>query len=297
MSQAGGKQMPSFDDVSRALAAAQLTELAGHVEALTRPAIRLSLKTVEQSAAAIGASRIGGQPDMPPGTVWPSKQGAPMSFAGQIRLEETAPYDAAHLLPAAGLLAFFYDAGQETYGADPGDRAGFQVLYFAGELANLQRQPFPEALPATARFQPCAVTCAATLTAAQAPDLEIPGLAWSPDAQKRYEAAIGGVAGLASQPQGGPHSQLLGFPDTLQDDMRMECQLASHGIGMDQADSDPRTTALAAGATNWQLLLQLDSEPQAGMRWADAGMLYYWVERDALRAGTFDNVWVVLQSD
>lgn len=290
--------MSSFDDVSRALAAAQLTELAGHIEALVRPAIRLSLKTVEQSTTAIGTSRIGGQPDLPPGTPWPAKQGAAMSFVGQVRLEEAAPYDAAHLLPAAGLLSFFYDAGQETYGADPADRAGFQVLSVAGEgLAKLQRQPFPAALPPAARFQPCAVTFTATLTAAQSPELEIPGLTWSPDAQQRYEAAIGGVAGLPSQPPGGPRSQLLGFPDTLQDDMRMECQLASHGVGMGQAGSDPRTPALAAGAANWQVLLQLDSEPQAGMRWADAGMLYYWVEREALRAARFDNVWVVLQSD
>lgn len=291
--------MASPDDVSRALAAAQLTELAGKVDALARPAIRLGLKIVEQSSAAIGSSRVGGQPDLPPGTSWPAKQGAPMSFVAQVRMEEAAPYDTAHLLPPTGLLAFFYDAAQETYGTDPTDQAGFQVLYFATDLARLQRLPFPEALPASARFQPCAVTFSNELTVAQSPDLEIPGLSWPPDAQKRYEAAIGGVAGVASQsqPQGGPRSQLLGFPYTLQDDMRVQSQLASHGVSMDQAGSDPRTAALSAGAPNWQLLLQLDSEPQAGMRWADAGMLYYWIEREPLRSATFDNVWVVLQSD
>lgn len=289
--------MASLDDVSRALAAAQLTELAGKVDALARSAIRLGLKAMEQSSAAIGSSRVGGQPDLPPGTTWPTKQGAPMSFVAQVRMEEAAPYDTAHLLPSTGLLAFFYDAAQETYGTDPADLAGFQVLYVATDLARLQRLPFPEALPASARFQACAVTFSNELTVTQSPDLEIPGLSWSPDAQKRYETAIGSVAGLAIGSQGGPRSQLLGFPYTLQDDMRVQCQLASHGISMDQAGSDPRTATLSAGAANWQLLLQLDSEPQAGMRWADAGMLYYWIERDALRSATFDNVWVVLQSD
>lgn len=286
--------MISADDVGRALAAAHLTELLTHVDALTRPAIRLGIQAATTADVALGTSRIGGQPDLPPGTPWPEKAGVPMSFTCQIRLEEAHAYDVANLLPPIGLLSFFYDAAQETYGADPADRDGFRVYMFSGNLANLQRQPFPDALPAGARFQSCAVTFSSELTIAQSPPLEIPGLAWSPQQQTTYEAA---VAGLPGQQPSGPRSQLLGFPNTLQDDMRIECQLASHGVGVDNADSDPRTGGLSSGAGNWQLLLQLDSEPQAGMRWGDAGMLYYWIERDALHAGAFDRAWVVLQSD
>lgn len=290
--------MASIEDLGNALQAANLTELASHVEALARPAIRLSLRAAgapgSDSGSAVGSSRIGGEPDLPPGTPWPAKQGAPMAFVGQIRLEEAAPCDTAHLLPPAGLLSFFYDAAQETYGADPADREGFRVLYFSGNVAGFQRQPPPQALAPAARYQPCAVTFATELTIAPSPPLEIAGLVWSPEQQQRYEAAT--AAALGQQPSG-PRSQMLGFPTQLQDDMRLGCQLASHGVGMDAAATDPRTAALTPGAANWELLLQVDSEPAAGMNWADAGMLYYWVERDALRAGTMDNAWVVLQSD
>jgi uncharacterized protein YwqG len=199
----------------------------------------------------------------------------------------------AHELPPTGLLLYFYDADQATYGDNPADRAGFHVSYVRENLANLQRQPYPPSLALSSRFTPCAVTYATTLTVAPTPAPEIPGLAWSPDLQKRYEAALS----AAGWQQSGTQNQLLGIPNTLQDDMHIECQLASRGISMASAASDPRTSELSPGAANWQLLLQVDSDPQAGMRWADAGMLYYWIERDALRAANFGNVWVVLQSN
>jgi uncharacterized protein YwqG len=283
------------EDVRAALAAAGLTPLLDHLDALARPAIHLTTRAVDQAAIPVGSSQVGGQPDLPPGAAWPAKRGTPMSFVAQIRLEEAHPYDTLHLLPATGLLSFFYDAQQATYGTDPSDREGFRALYAPpADLARLQRQSFPAALPTSARFIPCAVSYSATLTLAQEPPLELPGLAWTPDQQKQYESALASLAGQQPPP---PRDQLLGIPDTLQDDMRVQCQLASHGVSIESAASDPRTESLASGAANWQLLLQMDSDGHAGMRWADAGMLYYWIERDALSAASFDNVWAVLQSD
>jgi uncharacterized protein YwqG len=284
----------SPDTLRSALGTAGLTGLLDHLDALTRPAIHVTTRAVDQSAVAPGASALGGQPDLPRGVAWPAKQGAPLSFIAQIRLEETHPYDAAHLLPVSGLLSFFYDAQQSTYGTDPADRDGFRVLYTPGSLAGQQRVPFPAALPATDRFTPCAVSYSSQMTLAQQPDLEIPSLAWTPDLQQRYDSAVASLPGGGQQPT--PQDQLLGFPNTLQDDMRLQCQLASHGIAMQNAATDPRTQALAPGASNWLLLLQVDSDPHAGMRWGDGGMLYYWIERDALQRASFDNVWAALQT-
>jgi uncharacterized protein YwqG len=282
------------EDIRRALASARLATLSDHVDALVRPALWLSARVAPQASIPAGTSQLGGQPDLPPGLAWPAKQGAPLSFVAQIRLEDAHPYDTAHLLPPTGLLSFFYDAKQTTYGTDPSDRSGFHVFYLSGNRADLQRQPFPTALPASARFAPRAVTFSTALTMSQTPALEIPGLAWSADQQQQYEAAL---AALPRPQQPAPQHQLLGFPNTLQDDMRIECQLASHGVSMDNAATDPQTPTLSPGASNWILLLQIDSDEQAGMRWQSAGMLYYWIERDALRQGRFDDTWVVLQSD
>ena len=43
------------------------------------------------------------------------------------------------------------------------------------------------------------------------------------------------------------------------------------------------------------LLLQLDTDDDAGMTWGDCGMLYFWITKQDLEAGRFENTWMVLQ--
>lgn len=286
----------TLDYLRYALAATGLSDLLAHVDTLAQPAIHLTTHAVAQdSAIAVGASTLGGQPDLPPGTAWPAKQGAPLAFVAQLRLEEVAPYDSAHALPARGLLSFFYDAAQETYGGSPADRDGFHVFYIA-DAAGVQRQPFPAALPASARFTPCAVTFSNEVTLPETPTVALPDITWTPEQQKTYEAVLADLPGAAQQ-HALPQDQLLGYPDTLQDDMRLECQLASHGVDVSQLETDPKAKTLIPGADDWTLLLQVDSDGQAGMRWGDGGMLYYWIEQHALRSADFSNVWCVLQTE
>lgn len=282
----------TMDYLRYALAATGLNDLLAHVNTLAQPAIRLTTRAVAQNAIAVGSSALGGQPDLPPGTAWPSKQGASLAFIAQIRLEEVTSYDTAHALPAKGLLSFFYDAAQETYGGSPADRAGFHVFYTA-DAAGVQRASFPAALPANARFTPCALTFASVVTVPETPTVALPTITWTPDQQKTYEAVLADLPGGAPAPS----NQLLGYPDTLQDDMRIECQLASHGIDVSQMATDPKAKTLIPGADDWTLLLQVDSDGQAGMNWGDAGILYYWIEQNALRAADFSNVWCVMQSE
>jgi uncharacterized protein YwqG len=261
------------------------------LDRLLQPAIRIRTQPADEATIPSGASKLGGLPDLPQGSAWPAGKGKPLAFIGQIRLEDARGCAAALALPPSGTLSFFYDAAQETYGADPADRGGWQVLYFAAD-ASLIRTPAPTELPQEARYHACAVTLTDELTLPVQPELEIPSLDWTDDELANYEQAWATFP--APEEHGTIHNRLLGHPDTLQDDMRLECQLASNGVN---AMDDPRVTRLSAGAMDWRLLLQVDSDPNAGMRWASAGMLYFWIQEQALRARQFDNVWVVLQSD
>jgi uncharacterized protein YwqG len=214
-----------------------------------------------------------------------------MSFVGQIRLDDARPFDANHQLPASGLLSFFYDARQQTYGADPKDRGGWQVYYFA-DASQAQRTEAPAVLPDDARFKPCALTFASELTMPLEPHLERADLTLSADEQKAYDTFLSSFP--TAQGSRGVRNRMLGYPDTIQDDMRPQAQLVSHGL---TNSADPRAKALLSSANDWTLLLQVDSDPNAGMRWASEGRLYFWIERAALASAKFDNVWVVLQSD
>lgn len=79
--------------------------------------------------------------------------------------------------------------------------------------------------------------------------------------------------------------------------MELECQLVTHGLylGDPTGSQDPRVAELEPGASNWRLLLQLDTDDDLGWMWGDAGTIYFWVEDSAARAGRFEDCWLVLQ--
>lgn len=279
-------------DIERALQGAGFTSLIPALDRLVRPSLRLTATPVDESTLPPGASKLGGLPDLAPGTPWPQWKGLPQSFLAQLRLADLSHTDTQHLLPAQGMLWFFYDAQQETYGDTPDERGAWSVLYQASIPASLQRTPAPAALPADARFHACSLSPSSELTLAQQPALEIPTLKWTDDDQERYDKVYAQFSGPDVRKP--PLHRLLGFPDTLQDDMRMQCQLVTHGVT--DAD-DPRAKALAAGANDWLLLLQIDTDERIGMRWASSGILYYWIQQADLHAAQFEKTWLVLQSE
>jgi uncharacterized protein YwqG len=278
--------------VQEAFVKAGLSRVIKDIDFLVRPSIRLSTTPVEEASLKIGVSKLGGVPDLPPDVSWPQWKGVPQSFIAQIRLEDVQPYDANKVLPSQGMLWFFYDARQETYGENPDDRGGWLVLFKDDDLGGLQRASFPATLPAESRFKACSVQFTQEVTLPQQPELDIPHFDWTDKEQEQYEQLLSTFPDSADH--AAIHNRLLGNPDTLQDDMRLQCQLTTHGIvDMD----DPRVDELSKGAKDWQLLLQVDSDEHAGMRWASNGMLYYWIKQEDLQACRFDQTWLVLQSE
>ena len=278
-----------------ALQKARLSRLKPYADTLVQPSIRLqtTLLTDAPTEAALkpGTSKIGGIPDLPAGQAWPTWKGDSQSFVAQLRLTDLHPYDINHWLPATGMLWFFYDAQQDTYGGDPQDAGGWSVLYSSTDQS-LQQASVPDTLPAESRFQTSTITVAQELTMTQRPQLEITGLRWNDKDQERFDAVYAQF--IDERDTKPPFHRMFGYPDTQQDDMRLQCQLISNGI----TDSDePRALDLARGANDWQLLLQVDSDERIGMRWASMGMLYYWIKKSDLQARKFDQIWLVLQSE
>ena len=101
-------------DVAQMFAQAGLTDAIPSLPQLLRPSIRLTSQVVDETTIALGASKLGGRPDLAPDVAWPMWHGVAMAFIAQIRLEDAAPFDVAHQLPATGLLSFFYDSQQAT---------------------------------------------------------------------------------------------------------------------------------------------------------------------------------------
>ncbi|HEY4383521.1 MAG TPA: YwqG family protein [Ktedonobacteraceae bacterium] len=279
-------------EIQEALIKAGLSYLVPHIDALVRNSIRIFTKPVDERCVPVGTSKLGGMPDLLPRSRWPSWHGVPQSFIGQIRLEELQPYDTQKLLPAEGMFWFFYAAQQDAYGDDPADRGAWLVLFETSSLDKLRRRSAPSRLPRPARFNPCSLSYASELTMAVQPELEIPGLQWDNNEQRKYDDVF--AVFHATDELSVPHHRMLGFADVLQDDMREQCQLYSNGITDWES---PEAETLAKDAHNWQLLLQVDTDEAMGTRWASTGRLYYWLKNLRLNVGPLTDTWLVLQSE
>src|SRR5690242_2597808 len=92
-----------------AFAAAGLARLVPALDRLVRPSIRLRTTRAEESRLSVGASQLGGLPDLPEGVAWPEWHGLPQSFLLQLRLADMQPLllgALAGALPAQGMLWF-----------------------------------------------------------------------------------------------------------------------------------------------------------------------------------------------
>lgn len=111
-----------------------LPRIADELEQLLQPSIRLHAQAVQADDIAIGASKIGGTPDLPASAAWPEQNDIPMSFLAQIHLRDVTSLDARKLLPADGLLSFFCDAEDSVAGLDSSEGEGWRVLFSQGQI-------------------------------------------------------------------------------------------------------------------------------------------------------------------
>lgn len=275
---------------------AGLIHRADQLIPLFHPTIAATTQQVEfEREIPLGASKLGGRPDMPPELAWPSYQDRPLEFIAQISLAETAPYDENGLLPKAGRLLCFYDVQQWIEG-NPFDEGRFCVYYDASDTADVQRIDYPET--AEAEFRPCALTFSSVLTL---PPLESKPLMadmelydYQSDTRER-EAEIDAYLNLLKMTsRSSPQHQVLGWPYPIQGDVFIEAVRAALGIPMSQPINDVYQT-YGTQIDEWQLLLQIDSDDKANMLWGDVGMLYWCIRREDLRHRRFDRVIVTMQ--
>lgn len=288
--------------------------LEAHAEeilAAAKPAIRLTTRSTDDDALPVGASKIGGLPDLPPELSWPCWEGNPQTLIAQVNLREIAPYDAEKLLPPSGMLYFFYDIEHQSWGYDPNDRGSWQVLYYDGNLATLLRTTPPAAAPSLATPLPwwkrlfsgathtksapveVQVLPACAVTVSGAPS--IPSCDYLPDTWP--DNAVDAYCELGEKLVSDDTHCLLGHPHNIQNPMEEEVALAhgGHYCGDSSGYEGSHAEALKATAQEWRLLFQVESDEHAEMMWGDAGRLYYWIRQQDLRARDFSNTWLILQ--
>lgn len=282
---------PPVGDIWRRLFETEgLGDLIDDVAPHVRSAARVSTAPVENVKP--GRSRVGGAPDLAAGMSWPRRNGVPLAFLAQFDLGEVAQVLGDGPLPAAGHLWFFFDLAKWPSGSDPQDAGGGLVLFDSGAAA-LEPAAAPDDLAEKHRFPLCAVTMERF---EDIPDSSNePWLDARLDDDARMESYGEISAFLGAGWSTDPH-QLLGFARPVQDVMEEECQLVSNGITFGQRKKEAaRVKELEAGARDWRLLFQCESDGNAKMMWGDAGSLYFWIREQDLREARFDRTWTLFQ--
>ena len=201
----------------------------GYVASIRKHAVRIRATRADESSIAVGASKLGGSPDLSATVSWPFDGERPMSFFAQLRLEDLAPFDDDALVPHEGLLLFFASI--------EGGEAKGRVLRATGEAATLVRTAMPKSPVEVPRYAACSVALASIPSFPRAPSPFVDVDAISKKERTAYDDVVRMLDDDLGEARG-PKHQIFGYV-----------------AGADEAgvqDGDTR------------LLLQLDRDPVPG---------------------------------
>ena len=99
------------------------------------------------------------------------------------------------------------------------------------------------------------------------------------------------------------NSQLLGWPDVIQNSMFEECDLVSQGYCLGNPENwnrIPKGICQKAEETardRWVLLFQMDTVEcdDFELMFGDCGYIYFYITKEDLSARRFDRIWLILQ--
>jgi len=275
-------------------------ELSDLLEPMRKSSILVQYDAHPGANSPIGASKIGGQPDLPAGFEWPYFEGTaydgvtanrPLSFLAQINCAEASKYDNDSMLPSSGMLYFFYELLTMTSGYGPQDKGSSRVYYFGGGTSDLHRTDFPDDLLPDCRIPAMPVTFSSRT---ELPDFE--ELAeWRDDVDwDDYQEYNETRATIVEEPDPDEISKLLGYANLIQGGMLKQCELVSGGTDLTPDayyEYSLATTEqqLRHDCARWQLLFQIDSieTPKYSLSWISYGRLYFYIDHAAPVRGIF----------
>ena len=264
------------------------------VDAVLAAARAAARPCVALSYGPAAAGRIGGAPSLAEDIDWPHRDGRPLAFLARLDCAALGTAGSPDWFPEHGMLFLFYDLIEQPWGFDPDDRDGWAVIYDErGPAPATRRVPEgvidePDGLPVETGLigRPAMSIPAGRL------DIEADDAATRRAIDDALDAEM-----RAPFPDGVRH-QIGGYPHPIQGDkMEWECELASNGVDCGSGDAyrSPRGLAMRAGADDWRLLMQIDTDETYGLFWVDDGRLYFWIREDDARDGRWDAAWVILQ--
>ena len=291
------------------------TGSASQIRAVARPCLHLFEAGTGESAP-LGETRFGGVPDLPVGSDWPrDPEGAPLRFYAQIALRELDRTAIAEALPETGMLSFF--AGDlQTESIPVKVMLTPQGIELGRHRSPADHDPDIGTLnPVSARFEP---------------GLSFPDFDANWTEAIEHDNPDGDLDALNEGflPPFPVLGQLLGYAPWSQDDLRAQLHFSDIGrpgqerllIFQNWADWEQgkaiesrlrggmiyrpwsardddnvrwildHREAITDGVNRWRSLLTIESNKAMNLWINDANAIYFFIDRDDLRAGDFTRV-------
>ncbi|MBN1428189.1 MAG: DUF1963 domain-containing protein [Anaerolineae bacterium] len=242
---------------------------------ILRPAIFLRTSAVDERNLQLGQSKIGGVPDLPEYSDWPTFDDKPLAFLAQVNLSEIPRNIERELLPETGILYFFSVFGWQQDDGDlhpdlEWDRSNeeefSQVLFLANARLPLRRCNKPNGIRT---FNAAAVEYLSTLSLPRASaycrDPCVADLEWTEQEYDRLDNFYFDFNLINDKALGHPgEHQLLGYADAIQN-----------------AVTQPDTRLLFQVASDYY---------NAGMEWGDGGIIYFIIRQGDLERQDFSTI-------
>jgi uncharacterized protein YwqG len=253
------------------------------VRKIARHAILLRTKKSSEAMIPVGATKIGGRPDLPEKTEWPLyPDGRPLAFLAQISLAEIAKVGTPIKgLPSDGLLSVFSVWGWDLQPQTPEDHEGAQeengwtVVRHTPRRAKLERLKSPRGV---SPFKAAVVEPTPILSL---PNHRIePPLAalnWTDDEYERFD-----------EMQSDFRSIQMGHWLKNSDSFASHHLLGGYALFQQEFPEEVLEKRLA-------MFLQIGSDGNTGMCWEDGGELTFYADARGLAKGRFERIWGTCQ--
>ncbi|ASM71034.1 MULTISPECIES: DUF1963 domain-containing protein [Roseobacteraceae] len=232
----------------------------------------------------------------------------PLSFIAQLdlgKLSAQPGFDPD--LPKNGRLMLFYDLLETPPGWEPSSRVGFRLIWDETPAIDLIRVSVPAALSETQYRETLVLEPALIIPHSVATPIPPSVKAWDADlldqassqefGEGPYWSYMAWLSRFGSSDEPGRiNHQLGGWPQSQQNGMQAQAQLASNGIfaGTSYAYDTSAAKEILKGAADWKLVLQVGADEAVGLR---GGAYYVLMRHDDLLERRFDKAWVVHQSN
>lgn len=275
----------SIRELDRLIDSEDFQEHRQAIHDLARPALLLRTQKTSESGIAVGASKIGGMPDLPDNTRWPLyKNGKPLAFLAQLDLAEIARLGTIiEGLPTEGLLSVFSvwgwiaDDDRDPQIPNEGyeDQHGWSVFLHSHSGQRLERRDAPQGVNS---FSAAAVEPILILSLPNDRlEPELAALNWTEDEYERFDWEI----------------QFEFRSIQLRSYLETTNHKSHHRLGGYAQFQQEFPEELLS--MNSRMLLQIGTDFPIDMCWGDGGELTFYADTDALREGRFERIWATCQ--